>query len=258
MDRLQAITWQTIGQLLGRRGFVFILGLAALPVLLAALSHAVSVLVEGASPSSRAIFSTLVQSYYFPASIIVTMTLGAALIGEEVEGRTLPYLTTRPVPRPLIIVGKYLALLVVGLAVLPGSLIVTYVILQAPRGDGALLGNLGTLTAELWWVIMAVPAYGAAFTLIGTITRKTVNLAAAFVFLWEIPFSFLPLALRRLTIAHHLMSISPQSSKLNMLVDVLGKRTSVTASIVTLLLLTAIYLTLAAVIFRRKQYVLAP
>ena len=37
MDRLRVIAWQTLGQLLGRRGFVFILVLAVLPIAVAAL-----------------------------------------------------------------------------------------------------------------------------------------------------------------------------------------------------------------------------
>lgn len=255
LSLLQAIAGHTLGVLLSRRRVLFVLVIAGLPVLLAGVTHAVDFLFGTGLPSTQAAFGVLAQSYYFAAVLLVTMTLGSGLINDEVENRTLAYLLTRPVARPLVVVGKYLALLVVGLLLLPGSMVATYLMLAAPQSG--LREGLGLLADELLWMALAVPAYGAAFTLVGVIARRPVNVAAAFVFLWELPFAFLPLLTRKLTITHYLLSISPQSSKLNALVDLLGMRSSMLSSVLMLVGFSLLYLGLAAVVFQRRQYVLS-
>jgi len=86
----------------GRRGLVLVL-LAALPVLLAWVQ------VEHGRSLSETRFVAINLMFVF--QFVVTLAglfLGVAVMGDEIEGRTITYLFTRPIPRPLVFLARYL------------------------------------------------------------------------------------------------------------------------------------------------------
>jgi ABC-type transport system involved in multi-copper enzyme maturation permease subunit len=87
--------------LLGRRGLALVL-LALLPAGVAWLR------VAHDSPVGVAEYPTvmLMLVYQFVAPF-AALFLGVAVLGDEIEGRTVTYLFSRPVPRPLVYVARY-------------------------------------------------------------------------------------------------------------------------------------------------------
>lgn len=88
--------------LVGRRGLTLVI-LAALPVLLSWIQ------VENDRHLSVAGFVGVTLMFLF--QFVVTLAglfLGVSVLGDEIEGRTLTYLFTRPLPRPLVFLARYL------------------------------------------------------------------------------------------------------------------------------------------------------
>ena len=257
LSPIWVLAQQTFQTVIGRRRFAFVLVLALLPILFVAVGHVLRGAFGLEVMTPRGIFTTLASMYFPWSSMLMNLVIGLALVSDEVEGHTLPYLTVRPFPRSWIIYGKYLALVGLGLVVLPSSLVASYVLAFATEGLAVLSDNLGVLWKELSWVALSVPAYGAAFTLIGAIAWRPINLSVGFVMVWEIAFTFVPTALRHLTITHNLLSMSPQAHKLMTLTDLLGMRSSLWLAALSLAGLSAAYLAAAGLVFSHRQYVLA-
>jgi hypothetical protein len=87
--------------LLGRRGILLIL-LAALPAVLAWIQ------VENDSRVGVTDFVGVTLMFVFQFVVpLAGLFLGVAVLGDEIEGRTLTYLFTRPHPRPLVFLARY-------------------------------------------------------------------------------------------------------------------------------------------------------
>jgi len=86
----------------GRRGVV-LLFLAALPAVLAWIQ------VEHGRHLSETRFVAVTLMFVFQFVVpLAGLFLGVAVLGDEIEGRTVTYLFTRPVPRPLVFLASYL------------------------------------------------------------------------------------------------------------------------------------------------------
>ena len=56
------------------------------------------------------IFSNIIMAFYLQFLILIlALFYGTSVCSEELEGKTLTYLTTRPLPKAAIIIGKYAA-----------------------------------------------------------------------------------------------------------------------------------------------------
>ncbi|MEM7305528.1 MAG: ABC transporter permease subunit [Planctomycetota bacterium] len=66
---------------------------------------------------------------------LVALILGSAVVAEEVEDRTVSYLFSRPIPRASVLLGRWLATVVVLELLLFSSAEITFLLLQ--RGAGA-------------------------------------------------------------------------------------------------------------------------
>ena len=68
---------------------------------------------------------------------LAALFYATALVADEVEGRTLTYLTTRPVSRAAIFAGKFAAYLVTDLCLaLPACVLTFFLLLTTPRPVG--------------------------------------------------------------------------------------------------------------------------
>ncbi|HEX5138404.1 MAG TPA: ABC transporter permease [Planctomycetota bacterium] len=86
----------------GRRGLA-LLFLAALPVVLAWIQ------VQHGRHLSETAFVAVTLMFVFQFVVPVAgLFLGVAVLGDEIEGRTITYLFTRPIPRPLVFLASYL------------------------------------------------------------------------------------------------------------------------------------------------------
>ena len=103
----------SLRQLAGKRRLALIVLLAALPVVLAGL---LALFGERDGSRFNSNFITVLVDGMIVAGVlpIVTMTLATAAFGNELEDRTLSYLTLKPIRRWGIVMPKFLASVVVG------------------------------------------------------------------------------------------------------------------------------------------------
>lgn len=132
----------------------------------------------------RAWFQDILSQVFFPLLIpIVTAAYATAVIGEEVESKTLPYLFTRPVYRNWILGAKALAFLVA--STILGIVAVTMTYFVAVSITENPFHNLGELFGYWSAVALTVFATGGIFLLMGVSMKPAMILIATYTFVWE-------------------------------------------------------------------------
>jgi ABC-type transport system involved in multi-copper enzyme maturation permease subunit len=104
------IFWLTLRQFRAGKAVWVTAGFAALPILLAVLYR------SGTSTESpNGFLAGLYQNLLGPTILpLGTLILATTALGNEIEDRTLVYLTLKPLARARILIAKYLAALAVG------------------------------------------------------------------------------------------------------------------------------------------------
>jgi ABC-2 type transport system permease protein len=207
--------------------------------------------------TSAQVFSALVSTAVIHFLIVfVTLFYGTALISEEIEGKTLTYLFVRPITKPTIMFGKYVALVWIGsLLVLP-TVVLGYCILYVGADLGPFLQDMTTLAQDLGIIFLAVLAYGAFFALLGAWLKHSILVGLIYAFGWEGIVSYLPGFTRKLTITHYLQSTLPHQDTATAIAMLIGERSAPLESVLTLALMTAFFVATASLILREKEYVL--
>ncbi len=241
---------------LGRRAKktrVFAL-LALLPVALA-VAVRMNLAARGApAGEGLTIFSSFLMVFYLQFLLVVlTLFFGTSVVTEELEGKTLPYLTTRPLAKPGIVLGKYGAYATIISALILVSLFGAFLILAGGRlaDGGAWLSFLRAAGV----LVLGVLAYSALFTLLGAVLKRSIFVGLIFGFGWESVISYFPGSTQRFSIVHYLKSLLPGSSdgRFSLLMFRL-EPTSPALAIAALLVITAAALAAACLVFRWKEY----
>ncbi len=228
---------------------VFILlGLA--PVLLMVIVRLVD---AGSAPD---FFSQVMLSLYFQLLIpVLALFFGTTIVNEELDNKTLVYLTTSPVPRRAIILGKYLAAFLLLLLIVGSGFLLSFIAAAADR-----LGRIEAweeLGVFLGTSLLALFCYSALFTLAGTFMKKSILIGLFFVFGWESVVQYFPGVTQKFTIIHWIKSLLPvQADQGGFLIFQL-QPSPVLESIIVLLAAGALFLSLAVFIFERKEYILS-
>ena len=159
----------------GKRRLIVIALLSLLPVALAAAVASFSS-SEGSLGDD---FVTILVNGMVISGIapIVTMALATAAFGDEVDDKTLNYLTLKPVPRYQIVVPKFLASVIVASPVLIISSMLAVTI--------GLGGGIQPLLAVAIALFAGVVAYASVFTWAGLISSRALAFGLVYVFLWE-------------------------------------------------------------------------
>jgi ABC-type transport system involved in multi-copper enzyme maturation permease subunit len=186
----------------------------------------------------------------------VTLFYGTALISEEVEGKTLTYLFVRPIPKPVIMAGKYLALVWISCLLVIPTVIFSYMILYVGSDMRPFMSDIGTLAKDIGILILALLTYGAMFALIGAWLKHSILAGLVYAFGWEGIVSYLPGFTRKLTVTHYVQSIFPHEDAAGAIAMLIGEKTAPVESVLTLFLLMAFFLGTASLILREKEYIL--
>jgi len=207
VSALVAIAELGLRRMLGGRRAVVVGGLLLCVALLAAAVRA-----WAPPPPDRVGGWTLVflglEVVLFLQTVVVLVPLlqATSLIRDDEEEGTLVYLLTRPVPRALLLLAKFAAMLLVT----AGALVLGQLAFQAafawagPDPYPAFANGWRFLLAGA----LAALTYGSLFTLIGLVTRRGMILGIVYGFLSEFVLQFFPVVLTRLTVMHHLRSIA--------------------------------------------------
>jgi ABC-type transport system involved in multi-copper enzyme maturation permease subunit len=200
------------------------------------------------------LFTNLIMLFYLQMIIlIVALFYGTSVCSEEVEGKTLPYLITRPVPRAAVVLGKYAAYTAVMIGMVTLGLVFSFLVLNLDRLlDPSLYGLLGRYLGVL---LLGLIAYGAFFSFLGSSLKRSIFFGLLFSFGWENIIQYFPGSTQRLAIAHYLKSFLPPASpgRLSFLTFRL-EPTSPGLSLLMLFIVTAAFLALACLFFSKKEY----
>lgn len=250
----------SVRELIRRRRLVFI-GLAALlPLVLVLMWRTWGMDQFGAAQ----VFSNLVGTVYLGGLVyLVGLAFGVPTVHDEVEGRTITYLFTRPVSKVAVYAGRVAAVQLLGGAVLAASLVVCFAVM--------VVGNFSALTVEfvkiyvnhVWLILLATIVLTGLFSLFGIVFKRPLVWGFAYWVAWEGVVSKIPGRMQTWTLDFHLRNImmrdeDVQSSMFRALRDLLveNPEVSVTASVGVLLVALVAFALIGGWIFARKEYVI--
>jgi ABC-type transport system involved in multi-copper enzyme maturation permease subunit len=208
--------------------------------------------------NSQIIFQNILMVFFLQFLIIIlALFYGTSIVPEEMEGKTWPYLSSRPVSKAAIIIGKYLSSLAVTSIMLVSSLLLSYFILNLDRDFQ--LKDLWTVVSYSLVLLLGLAAYLSFFTFLSTWLAKPILLGLAFGFGWENVIQYFPGTTQKLSIVHYLKSLLPQYASASGRLSFLFIRLEPTRdwlAVLILLLITVVFLGLAALLFSYKEYLI--
>ena len=111
---MSALFRLTLRQVLGGMKVWLLVLFLSLPIILLLMVLGVGDIPDAPNPLRKLILSVFLYVLY-PQTLVILAALlyGSALLSAEIEGRTLVYLLTRPMPHWRILLTKYVATVVV-------------------------------------------------------------------------------------------------------------------------------------------------
>ena len=187
----------------GATGYGVIAAGAVYPVIVAGIAAA-----RFAGLDLLATAETLYSTLFLPVILLITsLVLGVAPFRGELEEDTLVYPLNRTVPRPVLVVGKFLGSAAASVSVvLPSALAGTGV--AAAWATGPTYGSPALLETVVLVTVLAAVTYGAIFLLLGLLTRQALVVGLLFGFIWETFVSVIAGPIRTLTVVYHLRGIA--------------------------------------------------
>ena len=201
-------------------------------------------------------FSKVVILLYFQMLIpLLTLFFGTSIINDEVDNKTLIYLTTTPASKRSIVLGKAFAYLTLMVLIVGSGLFLAFVTAYTKYLLDPMY--IKHLFSFLLTMLLSILAYGALFTFLGALMKKSVIAGIIFIFGWEHVVQYIPGTTQKLTIYHYVKSLLPvKLAKGNPLLMFQLQPSSFSEAVSTMLILSALFLALTIVIFYKKEYVL--
>lgn len=202
-------------------------------------------------------YALLVAVYWIRFVVpLLALFYATALVADEVEGRTLTYLVTRPITRDAIFAGKFAAYLVTTLCLTLPACVLTFFLLLSARGLSAVPPAAVDLLRDLAVLALTLLAYGALFALLGVLLKRPVIPGLVFLYPWELLLANLPGYLPRLTLTAWLRSLISHRPAQEGLASLFVQVLPPLEAIPFLLVVSAICVYAAARIFSAREYVL--
>lgn len=243
------------GMIWSRRSLVMSV-LLGLPVAFAVLYRAVLVAKLPAQISGLDLYGYIVAFYYVRTVLpLAALFYASSLVADEVEGKTLTYLLTRPIRRASILIGKFAAYVATVLALTLPATVVTFFLLATAGGLVGVGSAVPDLLRDMGVIALALAVYGALFALLGVALRRPVVPGLLFLFAWELVAN-LPGYLPRLTITAYLRSLLRHQAPGAGLAAAFGEVLPAPLCLGVLASLFVLLLAGAVGIFSRREYVL--
>lgn len=238
-----------------RRTKLFFL-ISLIPVLILFLAKLIEIINPDSRVSAAGIFLKVFLVVYIQLLVpILALFYGSSLISEEVDNKTLVFLTTAPVPKPAIALGKYFAYGLLSLVIINLGFILSFIIININRlNDMIYLGEFATFFAV---GILAYLSYSALFMLLGTLFKKSIVVGLLFIFGWESVVQYFPGTTQKFTLIHYVKSLLPESAENIKFLMFRLEPSSLLESCLILVLVTVVSLLAACFFFKRKEYVLS-
>jgi ABC-type transport system involved in multi-copper enzyme maturation permease subunit len=243
------------GMVFSRRSLLMAL-LVAAPVLFAILYRVLSATHSQPPLGAPDLYALMVAIYWIRNVLpLAALFYATSLIADEVEGRTLTYLLTRPLTRTAIFAGKFAAYLAATFTLaLPAAVVTFFILMTAP--DAAPLGPAALdLLRDLGVMLLTLVAYGALFGLLGVLLKRPVIPGLVFLYGWEL-LANLPGYLPRLTLTAWLRSLIRHRPAEEGLSGLFQQVLPADQALLVLLTVSVLLLGAAAWIFSQREYVL--
>ena len=243
------ITTLTVRQFMGGKAVRVVGVLSFVPCLFAAIYLLNTDITNPRDFLAELFQQVLVAPTLLPITVLI---LATAALGNEVEDRTLPYLTLKPIGRLRIVLEKFAGVLVIALPTVLIGLAVTALLVAQGRDDYARLARRSPevidVTAVAWAMFGAaavgVVALSAIFLAVSLVVPRALLAGIIYTFAWESLLGrFLP-GVRLISIRHYVQSIF-----VGLLDDpevTLSGATSLTGSLITLSVASVLALLFAA------------
>ena len=196
-------------------------------------------------------------AFYYVRNVVplAAMFYATALIADEVEGKTLTYLLTRPIQREAILAGTFAAYMVTTLCLALPAVVLTFFLLVTTRGWSGVGANVPDLFRDAGVVALGLAVYGAFFTFLGVSLRRPVIPGLLFLFVWELAAN-LPGYLPRITITGWLRSLVRHRPAHEEMAEAFGQVLPTVLSLEVLAAMLVGFLGLSAWIFSTREYVM--
>jgi ABC-2 type transport system permease protein len=231
--------------------------LVALPILFAIGYRAVLATQPHAELLPPGDLYAVIVALYWIRNVLPLAALffATALVADEVEGRTLTYLLTRPLTRASIFAGKFAAYLVTTLSLALPACVLAFFILMSARGFASVPPAVLDLLRDLGVIALALVAYGALFALLGVLLKRPVIPGLMFLYGWEL-LANLPGYLPRFTLTAWLRSLIHHRPAQEGLAGLFQQVLPSGQALAVLVLVSAAFVVGAAWIFSTREYVL--
>jgi ABC-type transport system involved in multi-copper enzyme maturation permease subunit len=182
----------TVRQLGSRWRLLIIVLLAALPIVITVLRS---------DHDADSDFDLVLLDGMLAAAIVplVTLSVAAAAFGNEIEDRTLSFLTLTPIARWRIVLPKFLAPLAVSAPLLLISAVVSAVIAYEGDARAALAVAVAIFTGAV--------LYTSVFVWAGLVTGRALAFGLIYVFLWEGLFASFVDGIKYLSIREYILGL---------------------------------------------------
>jgi ABC-type transport system involved in multi-copper enzyme maturation permease subunit len=186
---------------------------------------------------------------------LAALFYATALISDEVEGKTITYLLTRPIQRVSVLAGKFAAYLVTTLTMALPAVVITFFVLNTIRGWSGIGALVPELFRDMGVMILTLVVYGAFFTLMGVLLRRPVIPGLLFLFVWEL-LANAPGYLPRFTITAYLRSLIHHRPPDEGLAEIFAQVLPTALCLEAVGGMIVVFLAGAAWIFSTREYVL--
>ncbi len=165
-------------------------------------------LTPGGEFSPDNAYDSIVPSLIFSFSLaILSVVYGTGVVSDELEQRTIVYLLTRPLPRWRILLSRFLANLIVIMAITVGSVVLLALAVYGPKA----FADAG-VGLDIRALLIGACAYGALFLFLGTTMPRPLITGLLFVFGWETWVPKLPGAFARISVMTYLRVLSSREA----------------------------------------------
>jgi ABC-2 type transport system permease protein len=171
-----AILTLTLRQLVGQRRALLMVGLAALPVLVAVIFRVGEPDVDRHEWVADVLLKGFIVTVVLP---LCTLVFGTTAMGSEIEDGTVVYLLSKPLPRYRVIGAKLAAAWLPAVVLVSLSTAVSATIALAGSGGASILVGFTVATALGCFV------YCCFFVLLSVVTSRALIGGLIYVFLWE-------------------------------------------------------------------------
>jgi ABC-type transport system involved in multi-copper enzyme maturation permease subunit len=201
-------------------------------------------------------YGVVVAFYYIRNALpLAALFYATALIADEVEGKTITYLLTRPIQRAAILAGKFAAYVVTTVALALPAVVATFFLLATVGGRAGLGALVPDLFRDMGVVVLTLVTYGAFFTLMGVLLRRPVIPGLLFLFVWEL-LANAPGYLPRFTITAYLRSLIHHRPPDEGMAEIFAQVLPAGLCLATVGGMIVVFLAAAAWIFSAREYVL--